>query len=240
MGTPLEHKIIQITSGRGPAECCWVVAQVLKIFLQETRELGYEYSILHREKGIENGTLQSATVRLKGNHMQHFLDQWLGSIEWKGTSKFRKHHKRKNWFIGMYEVKQVKVPELLEKDISFKAMRSSGPGGQNVNKVNSAVRATYHPTGDQVVVMDSRSQHQNRKIAIQRLKEKVQQNQLIAMQDFICNQWENHLNVQRGNPIRVFKGADFKKQFKKLSYASNRQQLKSNLRNEVNTLGESS
>ncbi|MBQ4820726.1 peptide chain release factor H [Aquimarina sp. MMG016] len=229
----MKTKIIQITAGRGPAECCWVVAQVLKLFLEEIKSCGYAYQILQRDKGFENGTIQSATIQLKGKVIEAFLASWLGTIQWIGTSKFRKYHKRKNWFIGMYEVKQVQLTSLKEKDISFQAMRSSGPGGQNVNKVNSAVRATYNPTGDQVVVMDSRSQHQNKKIAIERLKEKVNQSQLTKLQKSLSDQWENHLQVQRGNPIRAFKGTDFKKHYKKQSYASNRQQLKKDLRNEL-------
>ncbi|WP_299260054.1 peptide chain release factor H [uncultured Aquimarina sp.] len=229
----MKTKIIQITAGRGPAECCWVVAQVLKLFLEEIKNSGYTYSILQRDKGSENGTVQSATIQLQGKEIKPFLALWLGTIQWIGTSKFRKHHKRKNWFIGMYEVKQTVLTVLNEKDISFQTMRSSGPGGQNVNKVNSAVRATYNPTGDQVVVMDSRSQHQNKKIAIERLKEKIHQNQLTKIQRSLDDQWENHLNIQRGNPIRIFKGTDFKKKHKKQSYASNRQQLKKDLRNEL-------
>ncbi|MDH7447741.1 peptide chain release factor H [Aquimarina sp. 2201CG14-23] len=229
----MKTKIIQITAGRGPAECCWVVAQVLKLFLEEIKSNGFTYNILQRDKGQENGTVQSVTIQLKGKEIEPFVKSWLGTIQWIGTSTFRKHHKRKNWFIGMYEIKQVQSISLNEKDISFQAMRSSGPGGQNVNKVNSAVRATYHPTGDQVVVMDSRSQHQNKKIAIERLKEKVYQSQLVKLKKSLCDQWENHLQVQRGNPIRTFKGTDFKKNYKKQSYASHRQQLKTALRNEL-------
>lgn len=229
----MKTKIIQITAGRGPAECCWVVAQVLKLFLEEVKANAYKYIVLHREKGSQNGTVQSATVQLKGKEIDTFLSTWLGTIQWIGTSTFRKYHKRKNWFIGMYEIKQVEQLSIKAQEISFQTMRSSGPGGQNVNKVNSAVRATYHPTGDQVVVMDSRSQHQNKKIAIERLKEKVYQSQLQNIQKSLCDQWENHLNVARGNPVRKFKGTDFKKIKKKQSYASNRQQLKNDLRNEL-------
>ncbi|MBW1297336.1 peptide chain release factor H [Aquimarina litoralis] len=229
----MKTKIIQITVGRGPAECSWVVAQVLKLFLEEIKAAGYDYLVLHREKGIQNGTVQSATIQLIGKEINTFLSTWLGTIQWVGTSTFRKYHKRKNWYIGMYEIKQVEQLRMKEQEISFQTMRSTGPGGQNVNKVNSAVRATYRPTGDQVVVMDSRSQHQNKKIAIERLKEKVYKSQLQKIQKSLCDQWENHLNVERGNPIRKFKGTDFKKIKKKQSFASNRQQLKNDLRNEL-------
>ncbi|WP_378178276.1 peptide chain release factor H [Aquimarina sp. SS2-1] len=229
----MKTKIIQITAGRGPVECCWVVAQVLKLFLEEIKNSGFTYNILQRDAGSENGTVQSVTIQLKGKEIDSFLTSWLGTIQWIGTSTFRKHHKRKNWFIGMYEVKQTQLIALKEKDISFQAMRSSGPGGQNVNKVNSAVRATYNPTGDQVVVMDSRSQHQNKKIAIERLKEKVHQSQLDNIKKSLSDQWENHLSVERGNPVRTFKGTDFKKNYKKQSYASDRQKLKKDLRDDL-------
>ena len=117
-----------------------------------------------------------------------------------------------------------------DKDISFQTMRSTGPGGQNVNKVNSAVRAIHNPTGVQVVAMDSRSQYQNKKLAIARLKEKVNEANLEQLKSSMTDQWENHLNLQRGNPIRVFKGTDFKHQKENKSFKPKRQKLKNDLK----------
>lgn len=226
-------KIIQITAARGPAECCWVVAQVLKILIAEIKANGIEYIILQREKGIENGTIQSVSIQLTGKNVSDFLSTWCGTVKWVGTSTFRKYHKRKNWFIGVYELEQLSLSELKEKDISFQTMRSTGPGGQNVNKVNSAVRAIHTPTGVQVVAMDSRSQHQNKKLAITRLKEKVMDANRQQLKTMELNQWENHLSLERGNPIRVFKGSDFKKKKVVTSYKNNRNQLKNDLRKEL-------
>jgi len=226
-------KIIQITAARGPAECCWVVAQVLKILIAEVKAKGIEYVILQREKGVENGTVQSVSVQLTGKEVSSFLSTWCGTVQWVGTSTFRKYHKRKNWFIGVYELEQLSLSELNEKDISFQTMRSTGPGGQNVNKVNSAVRAIHAPTGVQVVAMDSRSQHQNKKLAITRLKEKVMYANIQQLKTMELNQWENHLSLERGNPIRDFKGSDFKKKKVTTSYKNNRNQLKNDLRNEL-------
>lgn len=224
------EKIIQITAGRGPAECSWVVAQVLKRFLEETKSGGFKHSILHREIGSQNGTVQSVTIRLTGKNMEAFLATWLGTIQWIGVSTFRKYHKRKNWFIGAFELKQTQTKKVDERDISFQTMRSTGPGGQNVNKVNSAVRAIHTPTGVQVVAMDSRSQHQNKKLAIARLKEKVNEANLEQLKGSMTDQWENHLNLQRGNPVRVFKGTDFKHQKVNKSYKPKRQKLKNDLK----------
>ena len=226
----MKSKIIQITAGRGPAECSWVVAKVLKVFLEEAKTIGLSYDILQREKGTENGTIQSVTISLKGNTLESFLGSWLGSIKWVGNSTFRKYHKRKNWFIGVFELDQIKNISLNLNEISYQAMRSTGPGGQNVNKVNSAVRAIHNPTGIQVVAMDSRSQHQNKKLALTRLKEKLNLNNLEQLKDSITDQWENHLNLERGNPIRVFKGSQFKNDKTTKSYKPKRQKLKNDLK----------
>ncbi len=224
------EKILQITAGRGPAECCWVVSQVLKLFLQEVKAEGLQYAILHQEKGSQNGTVQSVTIGLKGSTLNTFLATWLGTIQWIGTSRFRKHHKRKNWFIGVFELKLLNPTEIKDNDISFQTMRSTGPGGQHVNKVNSAVRATHHPTGIQVVAMDNRSQHQNKKLAKTRLQEKVNEANLRQLKNSISDQWENHLKLKRGNPVRVFKGTDFKHQKKNKSFKAIRQKYKNDLK----------
>jgi len=226
----MKTKIIQVTSGRGPVECCWVVAQVLKYFIQELKEMKIEYTLLQRELGTENGTLQSATIQLKGKALDSFLANWLGTVQWIGQSSFRKFHKRKNWFIGINEVEVLEKTSLKESDIKFQAIRSSGPGGQHVNKVSSAIRATHAKTGIQILVMDSRSQHQNKKIAIKRLQGKVTEYNNDQLKASIQNQWGNHLNLKRGNPIRVFTGSDFKVRKVNTSYKSKRQESKKNLK----------
>ena len=67
----MEEKIIQITAGRGPLECQWVVAKVLKTFLQEATQAGISYTILSREEGDTNLTVKSVTLQLKGKE-EHF------------------------------------------------------------------------------------------------------------------------------------------------------------------------
>lgn len=226
----MKIKTIQITSGRGPVECCWVVAQVLKYFIEEIKQAKIEYTLIQRELGTENGTLQSATIQLQGKELESFLSNWLGTVQWIGKSSFRKFHKRKNWFIGIYEIEEVEQTSLNESDIKFQAIRSSGPGGQHVNKVSSAIRATHTKTGIQVLVIDSRSQYQNKKTAIKRLQEKVAEYNNGQLKVSVQNQWEKHLNLERGNPVRVFAGTDFKMRKMTKSYKSKRQESKNNLR----------
>ncbi|TPN86944.1 peptide chain release factor H [Aquimarina algicola] len=231
----MKQKIIQITAGRGPAECCWVAAKVLKYFLEELKQASISYTVIDKVNGIENGTVQSVTIQLKGKEIDKVLNSWIGTIQWIGTSTFRKHHKRKNWFVGCYALDTIDIQPIEKKDIVFQTMRSSGPGGQHVNKVSSAVRAIHQPTKTNVVVMDSRSQHQNKKNAIVRLTEKVQHVQLEQLKKSLVDQWENHLSVQRGNPTRVFRGTNFKKEKKVKTFKKQRNELKQNLRNQLNS-----
>ena len=227
------EKIIQITAVRGPAECTWVVAQVLKKMLEEAKANQIEATVLQREAGTENGTILTALILLKGKTVVEFIDSWKGSIQWIGQSSFRKMHKRKNWFIGIFEMDTLAIKSISEKDIQYQAMRSSGAGGQHVNKVSSAVRATHVPTGLSTVAMDSRSQHQNKKLATERLIEKFKVFELEEIKKQVNSQWENQLNVARGNPTRTFSGSDFKNQKVVKSYKSERQKLKQQLNHDT-------
>lgn len=226
----METKIIQITAAKGPAECAWVVAKVLKLFLKELVSNQITYQILYKENGMENGTVQSVSIELQGKQLSAFLKDWIGTIQWIGTSAFRKYNKRKNWFIGCYELERFEQKTMDEKQIQFQAIRSSGAGGQHVNKVSSAIRAKHIPTGIQVLVMQSRSQHQNKKIAIERLKSKLAEHNTNQLKETVKYAWQQHLNLERGNPIRIFTGTDFKQKMQDRSFKTKRKQLKSDLR----------
>lgn len=227
------EKTIQISAGRGPLECAWVVAQVLKFFLEDLKKHAIDYTILHKQNGYENGTVESATILLKGKNLDSFLSEWIGTIQWIGKSQYRKYHKRKNWFIGLFELKTVQSEKIKLSDISYQSMRSQGKGGQHVNKVNTAVRATHKPTGVAVVSMDSRSQLQNKKLATERLFAKLEEEKFKVLAEKANQDWNNHLNIERGNPVKVFTGKDFKKLPAKKTYKSTRNGLKSDLKNEL-------
>ena len=115
--------MLQLTAGRGPAECCWVVAKVLNVLLEEARQQGLEATVLSRTKGQENGTLQSALVRIVAEDASSFLASWTGTVQWVGQSKFRKFHKRKNWFIAVCLIDgEHTVAAVREQDIRYDLM----------------------------------------------------------------------------------------------------------------------
>ena len=215
-------KYIQITSGRGPEECCFVVSQVLKKFIKECKANDCYYEIISREPSGINGNLHSASLWIDTTKNKDIGKDWIGTIQWIGESPFRKYHKRKNWFVGVFEIEKNNFNSLNEKDLTYEAIKSSGPGGQHVNKVSSAIRATHLPTGISVKVMDTRSQIQNRKLAKLRIIKAWEEHQLSTLRKREENTWSNHLNLQRGNPVKVFKSKDFKQDKKPKKYRTKR------------------
>ncbi|MEO1097873.1 MAG: peptide chain release factor H [Bacteroidota bacterium] len=223
----MKDTIIQITSGRGPAECCWVVAQVLKRLLQEAADFGLLSEVIHREVGIENGTLNSALIKLQGESLDVFLKGWEGTIQWTGQSKFRKFHKRKNWFVGVHRLNRDETKDQIrDQDIRYQFTRSGGPGGQHVNKVSTAVRATHIPSGEVVFVSQGSSQLQNKNEARRRLLTLLEEKKQQEVRENRKEGWGNHNQLQRGNPVRVFKGTDFKPNHQNKKYKSDRKKLK--------------
>ena len=210
----METKIIQLTSGKGPAECCLAVALALKELIKEAKDYNLVHEVIERFPAEEKGTLYSATVKLEGKFADAFSKSWEGGLLWIAQSPYRKFHKRKNWFIGIHSYDESVLPKWNERDISYQTMRASGPGGQNVNKVESAVRAIHTPSGMQVMANHSRSQLQNKKLATERLQVLFFKWQITSIEKNLQEQWHNHHSLERGNPTRIYTGKDFKKEKK--------------------------
>lgn len=202
---------IQITSGKGPAECCLAVAQALRVMIEELKANKTEYQVVSRVEGPFNGTLQSAVLRLEIPLNSNWVTSWVGPLLWTCKSPYRPMHNRKNWFIAIQASEMPKNMQMHQQDIEFQTLKASGPGGQHVNKTESAVRATHKPTGVFVVASDSRSQMQNKKLAVERLADKFEEHNQKLLFDNQTEMWLNHQNLERGNPKRTYKGEKFTK-----------------------------
>ena len=201
----MERTYIQITSGRGPAECCRVVSKVVEIMLKEARKQGIYAEVTEREEGELNRTLLSAVLFFAGENLDRFVDSWEGTVQWIAQSPYRKFHKRKNWFVGVQCLPVFEENILNESDLRVQTLKASGPGGQHVNKTESAVRVTHIPSGISVTASDERSQLQNKKQAIERLKIKLAAYEQERAMAFVQSNWQNHNELERGNPVRVIR-----------------------------------
>jgi peptide chain release factor len=175
--------------------------------VEQSKQLGLEVELVEHEDGPEDGCMFSATCSVIGSDIVKFRSEWEGSVLWVAQkNSFRKWHRRKNWFVGVAFFKPIQSGKINDRDITFETLRSSGPGGQNVNKVETAVRATHNPSGISVLATDMRSQVQNKKLALERLIMKlsaVEESKRIQQTHDV---WMNHNTLERGNPVKKFKG----------------------------------
>lgn len=202
---------LQITSGRGPDECAYFVGKLCQIIRKESQNSNLEVEIIEAIPAQQPDSYLSVLLSVKGEFCHKFANQWQGSIQWICQSPFRPQHKRKNWFIGIdvWSVPQ-ETEELSEKKVKFESMRSSGPGGQNVNKLETAVRVIHSPTGITAVAQEERSQYLNKKLALAKLFALLEAQKNQALQKVDQERWQKHNELERGNPIRIYQGEKFK------------------------------
>jgi peptide chain release factor len=201
---------LSVSAGSGPEECAHAAALTVQAMLREASS-DIRISVIESESAREKGNLRSALLALEGEGAKKFADSWTGIIQWIWQSTYRPHHKRKNWFV---QVKPYTAPapgELFSPaDVRFETARSGGPGGQYVNKTETAFRAVHIPTGKSAVARNERSQLLNKRLALARLASLLAEGQSDREKQSRSDLRHSHWELERGNPVRVYDGETFK------------------------------
>lgn len=193
--------IYQISSGQGPAECELGVALLLNYFQEN-----FNVSVLDTSPGYHEGTYRSVRFYAEAD-----LGEFLGSVQWVCPSPYRPVHRRKNWFLDFSVCAQGEAAEFDPEQVVYETFRSGGKGGQNVNKVESGVRAIYLPTGQAVVCTEERSQYANKRKAVDRLREQVRRENEALRAEEKNGSWRRHTAIVRGGAGTVFEGMEFRR-----------------------------
>ena len=195
--------LLQISSGQGPVECDYAVYLLFQALQKEYPDIEMLYQHPGREKNCYRSILFSTRQDLS------FLD---GSVQWICQSPFRPNHKRKNWFIDVSVIPEIELEhvEISEEDIRMERFHSGGKGGQNVNKVETGVRLTHLPTGITVTSTAERTQAMNRADAMRKLKAVLARMEKASRAEQKNQAWRENTRLQRGNPVRVYRGVEFR------------------------------
>ena len=196
---------LEVNAGAGGTESCDWASMLARMYVRWAEKKGYKVELQAESAGDEAG-IKSATYKISGQNAYGWLKSESGVHRLVRISPFDSAAKRHTSFssVWVYPVVDDNIEiEVNPSDIRVDTYRSSGAGGQHVNKTDSAVRITHHPTGI-VVTSSEKSQHQNRDIAMKALKSRLYQLELDKRNAAINEAHENKGDAGWGNQIRSY------------------------------------
>ena len=198
--------IVSINAGAGGTEAQDWVEMLLRMYLRWAEEKGFKTEIIDILSGEEAG-LKNVTFMVSGPYAYGYLKAEVGIHRLVRISPFDAGARRHTSFASVFVIPEIPddvVVDIDEKDLRVDTYRSSGAGGQHVNKTDSAVRITHLPTGVVVQCQNERSQHKNRATAMKILRARLYELEMSKKAERLDELHNNKKEIAWGSQIRSY------------------------------------
>ena len=199
--------IVEIHPGAGGTEAQDWAQMLLRMYLMWVERKGFSYEMLDMLEGEEAG-IKSATFLVKGQYAYGYLKAESGVHRLVRISPFDASARRHTSFASVHVYPDIETEidiELKDEDLKIETTRASGPGGQHVNKVETAVRIVHIPTGITVQCQSERSQHRNKEAALKILKARLYELERKKQQEFLEKEFHSKKKeIGWGSQIRSY------------------------------------